>query len=113
MVKRHTLLAHDSFPDLPAEVVAASDYDALAARLAEAMEGTERLRGLLSRLLGTRNAECRALARLEVAQNNYLDHRQELADYESASLAASACEAEARVAIDAAIAVEQQGAGNE
>jgi hypothetical protein len=35
-VKRHTLMAHQSFPDLPAEVVAASDYDALAARLAEA-----------------------------------------------------------------------------
>lgn len=30
-VKRHTLMAHQSFPDLPAEVVAASDYDALAA----------------------------------------------------------------------------------
>ena len=38
MVKRHTLLAHRSFPDLPAEVVSAQDYDALAARLAVARQ---------------------------------------------------------------------------
>jgi hypothetical protein len=43
MVKRHTLLAHDSFPDLPAEVVAASDYDDLSARLAEAEAENARL----------------------------------------------------------------------
>lgn len=30
MVKRHTLIAHQTFPDLPAEVVAASDYDRLS-----------------------------------------------------------------------------------
>ena len=32
MTKRYTLLAHTDYPDLPADVVAAADYDALAAR---------------------------------------------------------------------------------
>ena len=44
MVKRYALLAHKDFPDIPADVVAASDYDALAARLAEAERDAARWR---------------------------------------------------------------------
>lgn len=46
MVKRHTLLAHPTFPNLPAEVVSASDYDALAAERDALRKDAERYRWL-------------------------------------------------------------------
>jgi len=68
--------------------------DAVIARLALA-------RTVVERLLSTRNAEAKALTLLEVAQNNYADHRAELAEYEKASVAASQAEADARALLKA------------